>query len=191
MASESEGMEIASRGQLRGAFFRWAAVTVPLVLLLGMASGRMVPAGSDNAWYVALAKPAGTPPDWLFPVAWSLIYVMLGLALAIVLNARGSRWRGLAIGLFAFQLLANLAWTPLFFGAHRVVLALVLIVVIFLLALATTLVFGRVRATAAWLMVPYLAWLVYAGLLTVGIHQLNPQADAHLVPSRSNTQITL
>uniref|UniRef100_UPI003F68B6EC tryptophan-rich sensory protein n=1 Tax=Sphingomonas bacterium TaxID=1895847 RepID=UPI003F68B6EC len=88
---------IASAGQLRASFARWAVVTVPLVLLIGFASGRSVPAGARNAWYLALAKPPLTPPDWLFPVAWTLIYVLLGLAVATVLNARGARWRWPAV----------------------------------------------------------------------------------------------
>jgi tryptophan-rich sensory protein len=171
-------------------FVRWALVTVPAVLLLGFLSGTSVAAGSDNAWYQALAKPALTPPDWAFPVAWTILYVLIGLALAIVLNARGARERVLGISLFAVQLLANLMWTPLFFGWHRVVLALAVIVIMVLTALATTLVFGRIRPAAAWLMVPYLAWICFAGALTWGIHRLNPNADS-LEPSAVSTQIDL
>ena len=182
--------EIASKQQLRSAFLRWAIVTVPLVLLLGFASARLVPTGSDNLWYAALIKPVETPPDWAFPVAWTTIYVLMGLALAMIINARGSRLRGPAILLFALSLAANLIWSPLFFGAHQVFWALVLIVIMFVLALATTFVFGRVRSSAAWLMVPYLLWLLYAGMLNWKIDQLNPNA-ATLVPSSAATQITL
>jgi tryptophan-rich sensory protein len=171
-------------------FARWALVTVPGVLLLGFLSGSSVPAGADNPWYAALAKPAITPPDWVFPVAWTILYVLLGLALAIVLNARGARGRGAAVALFVAQLAANLVWQPLFFGGHRVVLALVVIAVMVVLALAATLSFARIRAIAAWLMVPYLAWIVFAGVLTWRIHQLNPNAE-NLVPSAASTQIAL
>ena len=182
--------ELASREQLRMSFVRWALVTVPGVLLLGFLSGSSVPAGSNNPWYLMLTKPALTPPDWAFPVAWSILYVLMGVALAIVLNARGARERGLAIGLFAAQLVANLVWNPLFFGSHRVLLAFGVIVVMLALALATTFVFGRIRTAAAWLMVPYLAWVCFAGALTWGIHVLNPDA-ANLVPGAVTTQIAL
>lgn len=186
--------EIASRAQLRWSYLRWAFVTVPFVMLLGFASARTVPVGSRNDWYRMLEKPPGTPPDWLFPVAWTAIYIVMGLALAMIVNARGSRVRGLAIALFAAQLLVNLLWTPLFFGAHRVVAALVVIVIMFVLALATTLLFGRIRNAAAWLMVPYLAWLAYAALLNLGIAWLNPHAQSlvpqTLVPSSITTQIS-
>ncbi|QNQ11744.1 TspO/MBR family protein [Sphingomonas alpina] len=182
--------EIASKQQLRLAFLRWAMVTVPFILLLGFASARLVPTGSANRWYAALTKPDLTPPDWAFPVAWTIIYIFMGLALAMIIHARGSKLRGPAILLFALQLVVNLIWSPLFFGAHQVFWSLIVIAIMFVLALATTLLFGRIRAAAAWLLVPYLAWLVVAGLLTLQIDQLNPNAET-LVPSSSSTQISL
>ena len=183
-------MEIASKGQLRLAYLRWAIVTVPFILLLGFASGRLFPSGDENAWYQMLVKPAETPPGWAFPVAWTAIYVLLGLALAMIVNARGSRYRGAALGLFAVQMATNLAWSPLFFGWHQVSAALVLIAVIFVLALATTLLFGRIRKAAAWLMAPYLAWLCFAGVLNYKIDRLNPNAET-LVPGRSAPQMDI
>lgn len=179
---------IASKDQLRMSYLRWAIVTVPLILLLGFASGRSVPVGSQNQWYVALAKPALTPPGWAFPVAWSVLYVMLGFALAMILNARGARGRGVAVGLFAVQMLLNLAWTPVFFGAHRVALALIVIALMLAAAIATTFAFARIRVAAAWLMVPYLVWISFAGMLNHGIGRLNPDAEA-LVPGARTTQI--
>jgi tryptophan-rich sensory protein len=180
--------EIASKQQLRLAFLRWAVVTVPFILILGITSARIAPTGSANRWYVALTKPAETPPDWAFPVAWAAIYIMLGLALAMIIHARGSRLRGPAITLFAAQLVVNLLWSPLFFGMHQVSWSLAAIAVMFVLTLATTLLFGRIRAGAAWLLVPYLAWLVYAGMLNYRIYELNPDAET-LVPSSATTQI--
>ena len=179
---------IASRRQLHMSLLRWVCVTVPLLLLLGFLSGRSVAAGDGNGWYVALVKPAGTPPGWLFPVAWSLLYVGMGVALAIVLNARGARGRALAVLVFAVQFALNLAWTPVFFGAHRVAAATVLVAAMFAGALVATLLFGRIRRLAAWLMVPYLAWLCYAGALTWAIGRLNPGAEA-LAPSAASTQV--
>jgi len=182
-------MEIATKEQLRGVFLRWAVVTVPLVLLLGFASSRIAPAGAQNRWYAALVRPGITPPDWVFPIAWGVLYVLIGLALAMIISARGSRLRGLAITLFVLQLVLNLAWSPLFFGMHQVSSALILLIAIFVAALATTLVFGRIRRAAAWLMVPYLAWLCFAGLLNWQIGKLNPNAST-LVPSSPSAQMS-
>lgn len=167
---------------------RWAVVVVPLVLLLGFLSGRLVPAGDDNLWYAALAKPALTPPGWLFPVAWSAIYVLIGLALAMVLNARGASGRVGAIALFVVGFALAFAWMPLFFGAHQVGKALVVLVAMVLIGIATTLAFGRIRTGAAWLMVPYLVWISFAGVLTWRIDQLNPHAET-LVPAAHTSQM--
>ena len=183
-------MELASKAQLRASYLRWAVVTVPLILLLGFTSGRLVPTGAENCWYVALAKPAATPPDWAFPVAWTTIYVLMGLALAMVVNARGSRLRGPAIALFAGQLVVNLIWTPLFFGAHQVFWSLLAIVAMLGLTVATTFLFARIRRVAAWLLVPYMVWISFAGVLTWRILDLNPDA-ASLVCGGSSTQIAL
>lgn len=180
--------EIASKQQLRLAFLRWAIVTVPFVLLLGFLSARIAPAGSQNRWYVALAKPAITPPDLAFPIVWTILYVLMGLALAMIIHARGSRLRGAAIGLFAVQLVVNLVWSPLFFGMHQVNWALGVIAAMFVLGLATTVLFGRIRSFAAWLMVPYLLWTVFAGILLYQIIALNPDAET-LVPPAASTQV--
>ncbi|MET0245924.1 MAG: TspO/MBR family protein [Sphingomonas sp.] len=179
---------IASRSQLRMSFLRWAVFTVPLILLLGFASGRAVPSGSENGWYMALQKPALTPPGIVFPIAWTSLYILIGFAVALILHARGGKGRGLALALFAAQFALNLAWTPLFFGMHQVGAALLVIVAMLVLAILTTILFGRIRPLAAWLMVPYLVWISFAGVLTWRIGQLNPDAET-LVPAAHTSQM--
>lgn len=169
-------------------FVRWAIVCVPLVVLLGFLSGFSAQAGSQDRWYAGLSKPALTPPDWAFPIAWATLYILLGLALALVLNARGARGRAAAVALFAVALALNLAWTPIFFGAHEVGKGLVVIVLMILTGIAATFAFGRIRSLAAWLMVPYLVWISFAGVLNWRIGQLNPNAQSLAKPART-TQI--
>jgi tryptophan-rich sensory protein len=168
---------LASPRQLREAFARRALVTVPGVLLLGFLSGQVAGSTASNPWFAALAKPAINPPPLVFPLVWSLLYAMMGLALAMVLAASGARRRGLAVGAFAAQLACNLAWSPVFFGMHRISFALGVIVAIDVLAAATLVLFWRVRRAAGWLLVPYLAWLLFATLLNWQILRLNPDAD--------------
>lgn len=180
--------QIASKGQLRMSFMRWAIVTVPAIMLLGFLAGRSVPTGDENPWYIALIKPSVTPPGWVFPIAWTTLYILIGLALAMVLNARGARLRWVGIGLFVAQFVLNLAWTPVFFGAHQVGTALLIILAMIVLSIATTIVFGRIRDAAAWLMVPYLVWISFAAVLTWRIDQVNPNA-ATLVPEVRTTQM--
>ncbi|RYD58496.1 MAG: tryptophan-rich sensory protein [Sphingomonadales bacterium] len=182
--------EIASKGQLRLAFLRWAVVTVPFILLLGFTSGRLAPSGDENPWFMQLAKPEIMPPGWAFGAAWTVLYILLGLALAMIINARGSTLRGPALVVFAVQMAVNLAWSPVFFGMHQVVPALIIIAVLFVLAVITTILFARIRVGAAILLIPYLAWLGFAGYLLFQINELNPNA-ASLVPSRSADQIQI
>lgn len=182
--------EIASKGQLRMAFLRWAVVTVPFILLLGLASARFAPTGAQNGWYTHLSKPDHMPPDWTFLAGWIAMYVLIGLSLAMVINARGSRLRTPALVLFTAQMTANLIWMPLFFLSHLVTAALIMIAVLLVLALMTAAMFFRIRAGAAVLLVPYLAWIAYAGFLLYQIHQLNPNAES-IVPSRPSDQMPI
>lgn len=174
--------EIASRGQLRLAYLRRALFTVPIIVLLGFLSGRVANSGYGNRWFDALEKPALMPPGWAFGAAWTILYVLMGLALAMVLHARGARLRGPAIGLFVVQLILNLGWSPLFFRAHQVDAALILLIVLLGFVIATTWLFWRIRRTAGVMLVPYIAWLCFAGYLNAEIARLNPDAQALAAP---------
>lgn len=167
---------------------RWILFVVPVIVLLGFVSGQIAGSGEENRWFNALTKPEAQPPGWLFGVAWTILYTMMGAAFAMILHARGAPLRGLAIVLFLVQYALNLFWSPLFFGMHQVSAAFWLLVIILIAALATTFVFGRIRKAAAWLMVPYLAWLCFAGILNKQIDWLNPNAETLVVPA-AKTQI--
>ena len=181
---------LASRGQLRMSFLRYALVTVPLVLLLGVASGRAANSGYGNPWFDALEKPAAMPPGWAFGVAWTILYVLMGLALAMILHAKGARLRTAAITLFAVQLALNLAWSPTFFALHKVDVAFAIILALSVLAVATAILFARIRKLAGLLLVPYVAWLAFAAYLNYEIGRLNPGAET-LVVGEGTTQIAL
>ncbi len=162
---------VASQGQLRLSLLRIALLAVPGVLLLGTLSGVLSGSG-DNGWYQNLDKPSFNPPPQAFAVVWPILYVMQGLALAMVIHAVGATGRQRALVLFAIQFALNLLWSPLFFGAHETVIAAMLGV-----ALPTTLRFFQVRRAAGLLMLPYLAWIAFALALNIAIVQLNPDAE--------------
>ncbi|MGC4252355.1 MAG: TspO/MBR family protein [Sphingobium sp.] len=180
--------QIASPGQLRLAYLRWALVTVPAILFLGLLSGRLANSGYGNRWFAALVKPDLMPPAWVFPVAWTLLYILMALAFAMVLHARGARGRGIAIALFLVQFALNLIWSPLFFRAHQVGDALILILVLTLLVALTTALFWRIRRAAGLLLLPYLLWLAFASWLNYEVGRLNPDAETLVVPAL-HTQI--
>jgi benzodiazapine receptor len=181
---------LASRSQLRMSFLRYALFTVPAILLLGTVSGRISGAGYGNGWFDALEKPAIMPPGWVFGAAWTILYIVLGVVLALVLHARGARGRALALALFVAQLLLNFAWSPIFFAYHEVGAAFWTIVAMIGLSAASAVLFWRIRRGAALLMLPYLAWLGFAALLTWQIGALNPNA-AELAPEGVTTDIAL
>jgi tryptophan-rich sensory protein len=141
-----------------------------------MVSGWLSNSGYGNGWFDALRKPGFMPPGWTFGVAWTALYILLGLALALVLAARESPRRKAALGLFGAQMLLNFSWSPVFFGMHLIVPALAVILLMLLLSIGATFLFARIRQPAAWLMMPYLAWLAFASLLNYRIMELNPGA---------------
>jgi|32_taG_2_1085360.scaffolds.fasta_scaffold00342_19 tryptophan-rich sensory protein len=180
--------ELATPGQLRMSYWRWAMVTVPAIVLIGSLMGYLSNSGYSNRWFAALDLPAITPPGWVFAVVWPVLYACLGLALAMVLHARGAKGRGFALLLFFVQLFANFAWSPLFFGQHQVTTALYLIIFILMVTVATAFAFAPIRKAAAWLLVPYMVWLGFAAVLNFQIDQRNPDAET-LVPAAASTQI--
>lgn len=178
--------QLASPSQLRMSFLRWALFVVPAIMFLGFLSGAVSGSGDENSWFAELIKPDAQPPGWVFGATWTVLYLMIAFAFSMILHARGARSRGLAIGLFMAQFLLNLSWSPIFFGRHQVTMAFYLILLILVLAIATTVVFGRVRKAAAWLMVPYLMWLSFASILNFQIDRLNPDAEGLYVPAASS-----
>jgi translocator protein len=151
--------------------YAWV-VTVPAIVLLGFASGWLSNSGYGNPWFDALAKPAFMPPGWAFGVAWTILYVLMGIAVAQVI-ARDDPARRAALILFAAQLALNLAWSPVFFGLHQARLALAIITVLAIAVALMIIIFWRIRRSAALLMLPYLAWLLFATELNLAIVRLN------------------
>ena len=181
---------LASKSQLRMSFLRYALFTVPAVLLLGTLSGQLSGSGSGNPWFDALVKPGIMPPGWAFGLAWTVLYILLGLSLAMVLHARGAKERTRTLVLFAIQLLLNFAWSPVFFAWHRVDWALSLIAAMIVVTIGLIFLIWRFRIVASLLLYPYLGWLMFAAALNWQILTLNPSAAA-LVPPPPALNITL
>jgi len=168
---------LASPAQLRASFFRWALFVVPLVLLLGFLSGKMGGAMGGNAWFAALKKPSTFPPPLVFPIVWAVLYALMGVAFALVCAAWGARFRAAASVAFVVQLAINLAWTPVFFALHEMRIALAILLALDVAVLIATALFWRVRRLSGWLMVPYVAWILFATVLNWQFLAQNPSAD--------------
>ena len=162
-------------------WWRNALATVPAIVLLGSASGWLSNSGYGNAWFDNLAKPDFMPPGWTFGAAWTALYAMMGVALAMILAQPASDRRRNALTLFFIQLALNFSWSPIFFGAHDITLAKYVIYAMAVLAAGAAGEFFRLRRAAGLLLVPYLGWLVFAAMLNGAIERLNPGAGASLL----------
>ncbi|MDX2233057.1 MAG: TspO/MBR family protein [Hyphomonadaceae bacterium] len=125
-----------------------------------------------GAWYAALRKPPWTPPNWSFPVVWTILFTAMAVAAWLVWEAAGlSAWPALA--LYGVHLAINAVWSFLFFGKKRLDWAMIEVVALWLAIVAVILAFRPYSATAALLLVPYLAWVSVAALLNLRLLQLN------------------
>lgn len=163
---------LATPQQLRASFLRWTLFMVPLVLLVGFMAGQL--GGPDTPWFAALKKPAIYPPPVTFGIVWSVLFVLIGLALAMVASAWGALGRGAALIAFGVHFLVTQSWTAVFFGMQDMLAALMVLgcgVATLLFALALV---YRVRPRAAALLLPYLAWLCFAAALNYQFITHNP-----------------
>ncbi len=158
-----------------------AMLTGPAILLAGSASGWLSGSGNSNSWFAALAKPFFMPPGWAFGVVWPILYLLMGVALAMILAEPPSSARRTALILFIAQLALNFAWSPLFFAAHDIGLASYVIILMAVIAAVAAGKFWRLHRVAGLLLIPYLAWLVFAAMLNSAIDKLNPGAGTALL----------
>ncbi len=135
--------------------------------------GSLFTARSVGGWYLALDKPAWTPPSAVFGPVWSLLYLLMGIAAWLVWRRGGFGAHPLALTLFACQLVLNAVWSFLFFGLRLPGAAFVEIVVLWALILATLIACWRAVPVAGLLLVPYLLWVSFASALNFAIWRLN------------------
>jgi translocator protein len=165
---------------LKRGWWRIAIVAVLVIEILGLLSGWLSNSGYGNGWFDALQKPPFMPPGWLFGLVWPVLYALLGIAVAMIIAEPPSDRRRLGLILFAGQLALNFAWSPLFFALHDIRLAKYVIFLMALLAAGAAGQFLRLRKPAGLLMLPYLAWLIFAATLNSTIEALNPGAGTSL-----------
>ncbi|HXH26364.1 MAG TPA: TspO/MBR family protein [Candidatus Acidoferrum sp.] len=153
----------------------WLAVTgcIASVELLGNI-GSLATFSQITTWYALLAKPFFNPPSWIFGPVWTLLFALMGVAVYLIWRApvQGSPLR-LAYGAFALQLMLNILWSFIFFGWHQPFIALLEIIILALAIVLNIREFAKVSAPAAWLMVPYLMWVLFATILNMAIWLLN------------------
>ncbi len=156
-----------------------ARLTISLLLpLLAGAIGSYFTAPAIEAWYTGLIKPPLTPPDWLFAPAWTVLYVLMGISLFLVWSIYSEkneekRTSKTALTFFGTQLALNTTWSVVFFGMQNPAWAFVNIFLLWFFILFTIILFYRIRKSAAYLLMPYLLWVGFAGYLNLFIWILN------------------
>lgn len=144
-------------------------ICVILCLTAGISSG-LGTAGEIASWYAHIQKPDWNPPNWLFGPVWTILYIMMGVAVALVWHAGNNKK---AIALFCAQFLLNLCWSFIFFGLHQIDLAFIEIILMWGFIVATIFAFSKTNKLAAWLLVPYISWVTFASILNGTIWFLN------------------
>ena len=136
------------------------------------ATGALFPPGE---WYKGLKKPSWTPPDWIFPVVWTILYLCMSYSAGLVAQEPDG---GIGLAFWALQIAINTLWTPVFFGLRRIKLGFYVISVLWIAVAATMISFFMTNPLAGWLFVPYLLWVSVAGALNLAVWQLNPKEAA-------------
>ncbi len=133
-----------------------------------------------GTWYEGLAKPWWRPPNWLFGPAWGVLYISIAVAGWMVWREAGFVGAGAAIAVWGGLLVLNFFWSAFFFGLRRPDWAMGELVLLWLSILATILIFHPILPSAAWLLVPYLCWVTFAGYLNFTIWQMNKERWARV-----------
>jgi tryptophan-rich sensory protein len=153
-----------------GPYLLWVAICELAGLLGGIVT---VPAVAT--WYPTLAKPSWTPPGWLFGPVWTVLYALMGIAAAHVwIRHRQTKGGRLSLVLFGVQLALNCTWSFLFFGARVPGFAFAHIILLWIAILALVVWWWWLDRKASLLLLPYLAWVAFAGALNAVIWNLNP-----------------
>jgi tryptophan-rich sensory protein len=148
-------------------------VSIIIVFITG-ALGSVATASEIPFWYATLAKPAWAPPNWLFGPVWTILYVLIGIALFLVWR-RGLAEEGvkMALVVFAVQLGLNLLWSLVFFGLQSILGGLVIILLLWIAILTNIILFYRISKWAGLILIPYLVWVSIASYLNYSIYLLN------------------
>ncbi len=149
-------------------------ISVAVCLAAGFI-GSFFTSSSIPTWYAALNKPFFNPPNWLFAPVWTLLYILMGVALYLVWNTdlKTSAIKT-AIIIFVVQLILNVLWSLLFFGMKAPLYAFIEIIILWLAIAFTMIKFYPISPTAAYLLLPYILWVSFASILNFFIWRLNP-----------------
>lgn len=153
-------------------FFQFVLAMV-ISFIPGIIGVMFTPTGGSDMWYNALERSVLTPDGWVFGVAWTILYAILGVALFLIMHSKTRCSKAGAYWLFVIQMVLNALWTYLFFGLQLPFSALLVLVALIGISVWMFISFLRISRGAAWLVVPYILWLLFALYLNGTIYLLN------------------
>ncbi len=152
----------------------WTALIISILIPLAVGGVSAALSGSQNAMFEAINKPPLSPPGWLFPVVWTVLYALMGISSYLVYTSDAKpQEKSKALWTYGIQLAVNFFWSIIFFKYQAFLFAFYWLILLWLLIILTILRFSKILKTAAWLLVPYLIWVTFAGYLNYGIYLLN------------------
>lgn len=149
-------------------------IGVLICLAAGLLGSLVTMPAVESAWFINLNKPMFQPPNWLFAPVWTILYILMGVAAGMVFASdKKSQTGKTALILFAVQLVLNILWSFLFFGAQSLLFAAVDIVALWAVLLLTIINFFKINRAAAWMLIPYILWVTFATILTITLFFMN------------------
>ena len=140
--------------------------------LVGVLSGIL--AGGSFSFYKEIVRPPFSPPGWIFPIVWIILYALMGISAYLIYTSKATvRQKNFALAVYAIQLVVNFLWSIVFFRLEMVGLSVIIILLLLLLIVVMIWVFYRIRPVAAYLNIPYLLWTAFASYLNIGVLILN------------------
>ena len=147
-------------------------ICIAIPLLVGILASMLTGNGMES--FMTINKPPLSPPAWLFPVAWTILYTLMGISSYLILTSSADKQeKEEALKIYTYQLIVNFLWPTFFFNLEWYLFAFVWLVLLWILVLIMILKFEKISKPAAYLNIPYIVWLTFAGYLNFAIWLLN------------------
>ena len=147
-----------------------------LLISIGISLGTGALAGflTQNSMevYSQLKQPALSPPGWIFPVVWTILYILMGISAYLIYESNSPK-KEKALTIYVWQLFFNFLWSIIFFNLQNILLAFIVLIILWILIVAMIKAFKEINPLAAWLQIPYLLWVTFAGYLNLMLYILN------------------
>ena len=150
----------------------WKQLLISIGISLGIGALAGFLTQNSMEVYSELQRPALSPPGWLFPIVWTILYLLMGISAYLIYDSHSPN-KEKALTIYVWQLFFNFLWSIVFFNLQNILLAFIVLIILWLLIVAMIKSFKEINPLAAWLQIPYLLWVTFAGYLNLMLYILN------------------